>query len=534
MNFDLYGEMKPSSISVVETDTMIEDNKDALVDVVSDMFGPPHRPKKDQERTVAAGLAKVIENHGRLPENRRPNRDFDTSRKGPKSDRTPGSRKARAVFEVEGRTPLHVRAVTYEAYDPDAARWVEGRKPASRAFETEDGDWMKLLHLRGAGDWYAADDRHRLKVADIKDNLVPTPALLTRFRINKVDKPEYYEWDYDGVLTLSGRKRTPTGVVVTTDCRTLDPGRLTDSDFCPTHPLLSAVPPDLKPALDRVAAEWAGHLPRGWPQVDAVLSRLRDGYVLDPRATAPAGHPAPVLWFLEESRRGPDYLFATAAALLLRSLDYPTRVCLGYYAAPDKYDAETDHTPVQVTDLHVWPEVQLRDGHWLVVEPTPGYGVLPPLRPWHERVAETVGNWLLRNAAACVAAVLLLTVLIWKRKRLLDAAFTLAWRTRPGRTWRDVVLGAAKVLERRGRLAGQPRSPSQTLAAWSGELDRAGRADARLAEFVRLAEWAAYAPEFPPPTQEAEVAVVCRQVLDRWTFRNMTPARGPGSGRLNA
>ena len=127
------------------------------------------------------------------------------------------------------------------------------------------------------------------------------------------------------------------------------------------------------PEIERLARVWAADRPRGWPQIEAVLTKLRTEYVLDRDAAAPPEHPAPVLWFLTESRRGPDYLFATAAALLLRSLDYPTRVCLGYYAAPDAYDPETAHMPVKASDLHFWPEVLLRDGQWLVVEPTPGY-----------------------------------------------------------------------------------------------------------------------------------------------------------------
>lgn len=91
---------------MVETDVMIEDNRNALVDMVNDLYGPPHKPPKDQERMVVGGLAKVIENHGKLPDNRRPSRDFDTGRKGPKTDRKPDSQGARGVFEVEGRTPL--------------------------------------------------------------------------------------------------------------------------------------------------------------------------------------------------------------------------------------------------------------------------------------------------------------------------------------------------------------------------------------------------------------------------------------------
>ncbi|MGL4554635.1 MAG: hypothetical protein ACRC33_26010, partial [Gemmataceae bacterium] len=204
---------------MVETDKMIEDSKDALIDVANDMYGPPHKPREDQERMVAAGKADVIENHGKLNDNRRPSRDFDTGRKGPKNARTPWSQKARGLFEVEGRTPLHVRQAAYDAYDARSGRWVEARKPTTRRLEPDGGDWMRVGYFLDRPAWYQADERHRLKAAELKDNLVPTPAMVTRLRINKVDKPEYYDWAGEGVLVLAGRRRTPPGVVVTADSR---------------------------------------------------------------------------------------------------------------------------------------------------------------------------------------------------------------------------------------------------------------------------------------------------------------------------
>ena len=83
--------------------------------------------------------------------------------------------------------------------------------------------------------------------------------------------------------------------------------------------------------------------------------------------------------FLFEQRRGDDYAFATAACLLLRSLDYPCRFVEGLYADPRRFDAKTQQTPVQMPgDLHTWVEVMLPSHDWVVVEPTPGFDVLGP------------------------------------------------------------------------------------------------------------------------------------------------------------
>lgn len=523
---------------MVETDKMIEDNKNSLIDAVNDTYGPPRKPPKDRDRMVAAGKVDVIENHGETPDNRRPNRDFDTSREGPKGDRKPGSRAARGLFEVQGRTPLHVRQVVYESYDAAGKRWQEAHKSGIRSIDPEGGDWMRLGRVKDAG-WYLSDERHRLKAADLKSNLVPTPTLLTRFRISRVDKPDYYKWEADGVLTLAGRKKTPPGVVVTTDCRTLDPRRLPAAAFetpgAPTPPVLAEVPDAIRPEIERLAREWIGDRPRGWPQVEAVLTKLRTGYVPDRDAAAPAGHPAPVLWFLTESRRGPDYLFATAAALLLRTLDYPTRVCLGYYAAPAAYDPETAHTPVKASVLHVWPEVLLRDGQWLAVEPTPGYEVLGPTLPLSERILAALSAgaaWAGRHGAELAALAAALVAAWVRRRELLDALAVRLWAWFPGRTWRDQVRRAVAVLERRGRWVGRPRPRRQTPPAWLCETLARPAGDADLDRFARMAEWSAYAPDAAPPWSEAEVRTVCRRALDGWPlkrWRDPTPTPVTGA-----
>jgi transglutaminase-like putative cysteine protease len=503
------------------------------------MYGPPLKPPKDQERMVAAGKVDVIENHGKLPDNRRPSRDFDTGRKGPKTDKKPDSQAARGLFEVDGRTPLHIRLVVYERYDADEKRWIEARKPGSKLIEPDGGDWMRLGQFKASADWYREDERHKLKAADMTDNTIPTPALLTRFRINKVDKPDYYEWDYDGVLALAGRKRTPPGVTVSTNCRTLDPVRIPDSAFSRagqtggTAPEFGEVPAAFRGDIDRLAREWAGDLPRGWPQIEAVVTKLRSEYTFDPTAAAPPDHPVPVVWFLTESRRGPDYLFATATALLLRSLDYPARVCLGYYASPDAYDPETAHTPVRKTDLHFWTEVRLHDGHWMVIEPTPGYEVLGPKLPLIERIGQAlvaIAAWVWRHVVELVVVLAVLVVIWVRRRELFDAVAVRLWRWWPGRTWRERVQRAVRVLERRGRWAGRARAARQTTFSWLRGVQPQGvDGDSDFGRLTRMAEWAAYGPDVPPPWSDADVLVVCRSVLDRWPLRRWREADLPDS-----
>jgi len=524
---------------MVETDKMIEDNKNSIIDAVNDLYGPPHRQNKDIERMVAAGKVDVIQFHGKLPDNKRPSRDFDTGRKGPKGNPKPMSQGARGVFEVEGRTPLHIRLVAYDKYETVEKRWIEARRPVSKLIEPQGGDWMKLGFFK-SNDWYMADERHRFKVAELKSNLVPTPSLLTQFRINKVDKPDYYEWDYEGVLILSGRKRTPPGVVVTTDCRTIDPARLSKSAFVTVSgsngasPKLGDIPSSIHPEIQKFAREWAGELPRGWPQIDAIQRKLSNEYILDLNATAPLEHSSPVMWFLNESRRGPDYLFASAFALMSRALDYPTRICMGYYASPDAYDPETGHTPVKANDLHFWPEVLLSDGHWMVLEPTPGYKVLGPKPPILEKILDAIAALFsfINSHAAQFAFLTIFVFISWLfRSELFDFLAYQIWAWFPGKTWREQVRGAVEVLERRGRLSGKARKCQQTIVCWLSEsLLKSYGPDADIQQITLMAQWAAYAQESSPPWSQSEILNVCHRVLGSWTLKRW---RDPPPGLPN-
>jgi protein-glutamine gamma-glutamyltransferase len=499
---------------MVESEKMIEDNKNSLIDAVNDMYGPPHKPPKDQERMVAAGKVDVIENHGKLPENRRPSRDFDTSRKGRASDRKPESQGARGLFEVEGKTPLHIRMIAYDRYDVAEKRWLQARTPTSLLLDATGNDWMKLVSLKPTQNWYHQEERHKLKVADLNSNLVPTPSMLTQFRIHRVDKPGYYEWDYEGVIALAGRKRTPPGVVVTTDSQTVDPMTLPESCFG-KFPDIAAIPEEIRTEILQLASTWAAEKPRGWPQIQAILDRLHSEFGLDPMSTAPVDHPHPVLWFLNESRRGPDYLFATAATLLLRSLDYPARVCLGYYASPSAYDPESAHTPVRKTDLHTWAEVKLTDGQWLIVEATPGYAVLPPKLSLQQRIMnglQALFAWTKINALILFSSMSML-VWVWvSRKRWIDFLAVLWLQLFPRKNWQDQVLKTVSILERRGRWSGQERLPQQTSVSWL-------RKRLELSLLTEMLEWASYASRFSPPWPEDDIRDECKRMIQAWPLR---------------
>jgi hypothetical protein len=239
-------------------------------------------------------------------------------------------------------------------------------------------------------------------------------------------------------------------------------------------------------------------LPAGWSQVDAIVTALRAHYTPDRDASAPADDRDVVAHFLLESHRGPDYLFASAAVVLLRSLGYPARLVSGLYADPGRYDSRSRHTPVTGADVHFWAEVVLPGGMTIAIEPTPGYHLMGPARSWTERVVAALraaGRWANRHPAGIGLALLGLAFLVHRRREALDLLATLRWRIDPGRSWRRRVLMTLRLLESRSRRAGRPRPPGQTFARWYGPIAvPAGEVPDDLNRLVRLADWAIYAP----------------------------------------
>src|SRR5260370_42663461 len=100
---------------------------------------------KEQERTIALDQQKKPIDSQKPPANNlRPNREFPTARKSPRQPRDASDRSARAIFEVQGRTPLHVRVTAFDTFDGVA--WQEAPLSLTTCLlEKESAScWMKV------------------------------------------------------------------------------------------------------------------------------------------------------------------------------------------------------------------------------------------------------------------------------------------------------------------------------------------------------------------------------------------------------
>lgn len=131
-----------------------------------------------------------------------------------------------------------------------------------------------------------------------------------------------------------------------------------------------ALPPGAPGRLHEIARV-AARTGTPFEQASRVAAYLRENYVFDPEAPGGNGYPS-LRRFLDrdadDGGRGTSEQFATAFAVLARSLGMPSRVVVGFGpgepAGPDRYLVRTG-------DARAWAEVNLAGVGWVPFDPTP-------------------------------------------------------------------------------------------------------------------------------------------------------------------
>ncbi|MBA2313469.1 MAG: transglutaminase domain-containing protein, partial [Actinobacteria bacterium] len=125
--------------------------------------------------------------------------------------------------------------------------------------------------------------------------------------------------------------------------------------------------------VEALRDRWIAGATTDFENLVAIQSQLRKfDYDIDVEDQSSADY---LETFLTDTRAGYCQQFATAFALLSRSLGYPTRVSVGFL--PGERD---DNGDFQVTgeDAHAWPEVYFGTYGWVPFEPTPRPGLAQP------------------------------------------------------------------------------------------------------------------------------------------------------------
>lgn len=508
----------------------VESHDRSFYDAFTEAYGEPYKPK-DVQRAVPLPMQLLV-GHQRA-KSHQASREFALNRKSPKKKFPLKDRAATALLYVTGPTPIHLRLRTFAIFDGDVWHDVDESKTHSE-LQIERERW---LQMGSRADRISAEPvAHSIKVGAYSDRMVPLPTLTREFRIGLVNRGDFFTQPSAEVIWLSGENaKIVGGEVIETTSDTFDESRITpDLVAGASHEHLYRWLPDdprLRATLTEMVSTWTDATGDSWQKVQAIIRRLRTDFVHESIGEGSMPASTDVAEFLTKSRKGPDYLFATAAALLLRELGCSARLAVGYYAGPEHFDPWSRSTPIQSSQLHTWAEV-LVAGRWIPVEPTPGYGVLGPRWTWFgtiQTLALTFKELILRHPAVAMAMTLALTALVWCRSMLLDGIFTLAYTLalRFGR--KESVPWTRWLFDRRLRLAGRARPTSCSLRRWlERETKSTGPAADSLRMFLDRFDASTYGRR--TPEDRAEDVEICRAVIKHWTA---TRLRGPSQKQSN-
>ena len=518
------------SFGPIEDAPFMSSHEPSLYDLFDDTYDEPVKIEK-QDRAISLTSQSVIkQNEHHVAESRQAGKEFSTLRKNStQRNQKMTNRNSNALLYVKGRVPLHLKLEAFDLYD--GVDWISepirGSQPTLQMQTLQGKPWLRFPTATSL-EIYGLPETHALKIIHLDTNRVPSPTEILGVHIDQLDRSDFYKWAQPGIVCMD-REKLPSLTVMHVQSRVVDE-RLIPKTFIylfggPTSYRQFGDDPQSQ-RVKELAEEWTQGVSPGWAQVQTITDRLRRDFTHDHHATPPADCRHTVANFLFETRRGPDYQFASTAVCMLRSLGYSTRLVSGFYANPVRYEARSHHTPVLAEDVHFWVEVCAGGNNWIPVEPTPGYQLLkPPLTIGEQAIATAFAtwHWFVSNLAVIATVAAALIWLILQRRFVADRIATAVWKYWPATTDRAFVRQTLRLLDRRLHRMGFHRSAGTTPTRWlmqmvPDEKDSEGRL-AR--EFKRLAEWAQFAPpEASVPLPQSRE--ICRQATLLWSWKNMS------------
>ena len=466
------------SFAPIENAPFLQDERPALYDVFDDSYDEPVKKTK-QDRAISLDPSLFEKGCKQMARSKQASREFSTLRKQ-KPRKTNGMKdiNSQALMYLKGRAPLHLRLEVFDLFD--GRDWYPVKlldSPLPFTMRTIEGKpWLPVARHPLSNPFLSKPENRSLKIINLDTNRIPTPPHATGVHIDQVDRADMFKWAQPGIVQMD-RDKLPELVAIHLASQTLDQEELRQTDraefgFSGTncHELPNT---DEMREIGQLAESWVSHLPHGWQQVQALQNHLREHYIRDRNAKPPVdSQRSPLGWFLLESKTGPDYLFATAACLMLRKLGYSTRLVSGFYVDPARYEPRSQHIPIMSEDVHFWCEVYIGLQTWATVEPTPGYEISqPPPTYWDQCLAtiKNAGLFLLRHWIIWIIALLTSGLLWWFRLPLLDRVCLLShhlWH----QTSSQQTLGALRILERRLCWLSHARPAGVTVRQWFDRL----------------------------------------------------------------
>lgn len=269
-------------------------------------------------------------------------------------------------------TPPYLRATTLSRFDGDV--WLPDRV---RTVPLDSDASLGALGI--AGDIRLAESTTNVEVVNLASVWAPIP--FPTVEISGLEG-EWGAVPYNRtVVSQSGSTQGQSYEAVASAPRpTLEQIRGLEADSGDVFEQAKLVPDDVPPIVAELAAEVTAGTTNDYDALSA-LQRWFRGADFRYSLSAPVedgfdGTGAQAVADFLEVRSGYCIHYASAFALMARTLDMPSRIVVGYLPGSATLERIDDQTVYSVSSslLHAWPEVYFEGVGWVGFEPTNGLG----------------------------------------------------------------------------------------------------------------------------------------------------------------
>ncbi|SDQ53892.1 DUF3488 and transglutaminase-like domain-containing protein [Quadrisphaera sp. DSM 44207] len=267
-------------------------------------------------------------------------------------------------YRTDVPTPQPLRIVTVDTFDGDT--W-EPTAPEPAAQQDLRSPLTPPPGLDPATP--TRPSRYEVDVEALRQQWLPVPYPPTRVDVDG-------DWRFDpatlNVLGASGT-RTRAGQEYVVDYLEVTPSaeQLATAPPAPEDVVAAygAAPADLPPLIAQTAQEVAGDEQDPYARAVALQTYFRSGGGFTYTHDAPEPDTSSALADFLADKEGYCTHYASAMAVMARTLGIPARVAVGFLPGQEVDDGEWEIT---LRDAHAWPELYFAGAGWVRFEPTPG------------------------------------------------------------------------------------------------------------------------------------------------------------------
>ncbi len=411
------------SFAAVESEFFLDSNESSLFDVFSEALGEPVKRNRT-ERSVALSAMNETSSETKESQSKGNQANFSLQRESPKHSHAFENVASDAVLRWVGRSQTLLAIERFNEFDGvewSAPSAIESLHLAQRRVtgESFEGRFWCSRNDQIQNEWtpFVGARHESIKFVGLRTARIPTSAGYHSWSISQVDDPTLFGVDALDGLWMPGREHVPDFTVVNFINRELDLGKLIRSvnQLQKDTELASAVK-----AADGsiIKSRLLDHLSlnqSNWDVIQGVIGELRQHYNFDRNVDLKACEKPIELFF--NQRRGNDLQFATIAALALRQLGFQTRLVNGFFVSPERRIGIAEEFNVLPQDAHVWLELNVGQGNWIPLEPTPGYPQPQYHISWRQWISESANTIMIGLSAVGITS----GIVYWQRLRCFDA-----------------------------------------------------------------------------------------------------------------